>query len=351
MALALLVVLVLVAVLVHRITGSAEESADRSDDGSGPSASAVASTGTGAEPGVKLGVFRSTSPTEVTAFGDWLGRDVDYVVDFSRRATWDDIANPTDQLSAWQDSGHRIVYGLAMLPENDDLDVSLAAGATGAYNDYYRTLAENLVAYGQGNAILRLGWEFNLSSWRWHPDDAQAFVEYWRQVVTTMRSVPGTDQLQFDWNVNNGGDSYDSTVFYPGDDYVDYVGVDVYDISWADDAYPYPDSCDSACRLEHQKAAWQNIIGATYGLSFWSKFAAQHSKPLSLPEWGLWDRPDGHGGADDPYFIEQMHAFIDDPANNVAYQAYFQYDVGSSGNHLLTAMPESQQVFLELFGG
>ncbi len=70
---------------------------------------------------------------------------------------------------------------------------------------------------------------------------------------------------------------------------------------------------------------------------------------MSLPEWGLWERPDGHGGGDNPYFIERMHEFIADPANNVAYQAYFEYDVKPDGNHRLRDLKNSGRVFRELF--
>ncbi|MCE0535640.1 hypothetical protein LWF15_08960 [Kineosporia rhizophila] len=319
---------------------------------SAPITSEPAPTATGVEKGVKVGVFRSTSPEDVQEFGDWLGRDVDYVVDFSLRSTWKEIANPYDQLKAWQKHDYRIVYGLAMLPEAKHLKVSLAAGADGDYNRYYRRLARNLVEYGQEDAILRLGWEFNLGAWRWHPDDREDFIGYWRQVVKTMRAVPGAENLQFDWNVSSGGNNYNSAVFYPGDAYVDYVGADVYDISWADGTYPYPADCDADCRLQHQKKAWDDVYNAQFGLKHWSRFAAEHGKPLTLPEWGLWDRTvtDGHGGGDNPYFIERMHEFIDDPLNNVAYQAYFQFDVGDNGNHMLTDMPQSQDRFLELFG-
>ena len=169
--------------------------------------------------------------------------------------------------------------------------------------------------------------------------------------VTGLATARAED-LRFDWNVSNGGERYDSTRFYPGDEYVDYVGVDVYDISWADGTYPYPDGCSDACRRERQQAAWDSTYNSRFGLAFWTQFAADHGKPLTLPEWGLWDRTrtDGHGGVDNPYFIERMHEFIDDPANNVAYQAYFEFDVGGNGNHRLTSMTDSGRTFRNLFG-
>lgn len=304
----------------------------------------------GAEKDVALGVFRGTSTSELSDFADWLGREPSYAVDYSTRASWDQIANPTYMLSSWQDSGYRMVYAVAMLPTQDDT-VSLAAGADGDYDSYFETLAENLVAYGQGDSIIRLGWEFNVSGWSWHPtyDDSADFIAYWKHIVTTMRSVSGAENLEFDWNVNNGGETYDSSVFYPGNKFVDYIGIDVYDTSWADDTYPYPDDCGASCRRQRQEAAWANTVDATYGLAFWSNFAETKGKPMSFPEWGMWDRPDGHGGADNPYFVQMMYEFIDDPENNVAYQAYFDFNTDSRGTHDFDDLPKGAKRYLKLF--
>jgi hypothetical protein len=303
----------------------------------------------GAAANVKLGVFRGTAPNEVRAFGDWLGRPVDYAMDFSTRTSWDEVANPHAMLDTWKGSGYRMVYATAMLP-TQDRSATMAAGAKGQYDKYFKTLAQNLVAAGQGDSIIRLGWEFNLSASRWHPDTKANFVNYWRHIVTAMRSVPGTEQLEFDWNPNIGGEVYDSRKYYPGNDYVDYIGIDIYDISWAKGAYPYPANCDDACVQQRRKAAWDDKLNGTFGLNTWADFARSKGKPLTLPEWGLWDRPDGHGGGDNPYYIEQMHKFIDDERNNVAYQAYFEYDVGDNGNHALSTHTTSGQLFKDLLG-
>jgi hypothetical protein len=295
----------------------------------------------------KIGVFRGTSKSEVQRYEQWLGRKVDYVIDFSTRDTWDQIANPELLLSEWRDSGYRIVHGLAMLPVTDE-SATLEAGARGEYDHYYRDLATRLVAAGQADAIMRLGWEFNLDSSRWRAGDPEVFTRYWRNVVAAMRSVPG-QKFEFDWNVNNGHNTVDGMDYYPGDDVVDYVGVDVYDMSWADDTYPYPEGCDDACRTARQDRAWAEIHDDPRGLRFWAAFAAQHGKPLSLPEWGLWTRPDGHGGGEDPRFIERMHAFIQ--SHDVAYQAYFEYTAYDGPHRLMEDFPQSAPVFLRLFGG
>jgi hypothetical protein len=321
--------------------------------GSTPGGSATAAVTVTASPGplpttganVKLGVFRGTSPSQVRSFESWLGRDVDYVEDFSTRATWSQIANPNYMIGQWRGSRHRMVYSVALLPQHQS--GSIKVGATGEYDRYYRTLARNLVAGGQQDAILRLGWEFNLGSSHWSTADNQAFISYWRHIVTAMRSVPG-QKLKFDWNLNVGDTTHEAVKYYPGDAYVDYVGIDVYDVSWTPDTYPYASGCSASCRRERQELVWQRLYNGQYGLAYWSQFAKAKHKPISLPEWGLWSRPDGHGGGDDPYFIEQMHAFIDNPQNAVAYQSYFDFNV-HDGKHRLTTLQQAGKVFKRLF--
>ncbi len=299
----------------------------------------------------KTAVFRGTEAQEAREYEQWLGKKVDYIVDFPARGSWDEIANPAYMISQWKDSGFRPVYSIGLLPE-DDKSATIAQGTTGAYDKYFTDLGNHLVAAGQGDAILRLGWEFNLESSRWSTSDPQQFIAYWRRVAAALRSVPG-QQFEFDWNPNNGKNKYDAVDYYPGDDVVNYVGIDAYDVGYARATYPYPANCDQGCRLERQHNAWdRSVYGGTRGLKFWSRFAAHHGKPMSLPEWGLWMRDDGHGGGNDPYYLQQMHAFIANPANGVAYQSYFEFD-GDDGTHRLMHedFPGAGDTFRKLFAG
>ncbi|GLY20066.1 hypothetical protein Kisp01_70800 [Kineosporia sp. NBRC 101677] len=295
----------------------------------------------------KIGVFKGSVPPEVSTFGEWAGREVDYAADFSARATWEEIAYPNYLLDIWKGSGYRMVYGVAMLPLQDD-SATMAAGANGEYDHHFKTLAQNLVDHGQGNSILRLGWEFNLRESRWHPDTRENFISYWQHIVNAMRSVPGAEGLQFDWNPNIGGETYDPRQYFPGGDYVDYIGVDIYDISWAPGAYPLPEGCDEACVQNRRQVAWNDKLNGTFGLNTYANFARSVGKPMSLPEWGVWQRPDGHGGGDNPYFIEQMMKFINDPKNNVAYHIYFDFDVAENGTHKLSVLTRAGEKFREL---
>jgi hypothetical protein len=296
------------------------------------------------EADVALGVFRETRRSEVDHYEQWLGCHVELVVDFGARPTWQVIENPAYLLDEWRGSPRRLVLSVAMLPnEGDD---SIQAGAEGAYDEHFATLARNLVAGGQQDAILRIGWEFNLPESRWRTDDPAAFVAYWRRIVAAMRSAPG-QQFEFTWNPSYGAE--DAVPFYPGDDVVDHVGVDVYDATGQPGTYPYPAHCEAACRTARQDAAWEWLLEGERGLKFWAAFAAEHAKPLAIPEWGLWARPDGFSGGHDVPFVERMHAFISDPANNVAYHAYFEFD-GADGEHrLMTSFADAGDVFRRLF--
>ena len=106
---------------------------------------------------------------------------------------------------AWAGKGYTVSLGVPIIPTNSSGSAvgSLATGATGAYNSYFVTLAQNLIAGGEGNAYLRLGWEFDgnwFPSWAAQTPAAEAdFAAYFDQIVTAMRSVPGED-FQFVWN-------------------------------------------------------------------------------------------------------------------------------------------------------
>lgn len=342
------IALLIVYLVVDRTTGPEPAQPDGS---AGPTEVADIPRLTRADwDGTASGVFRSTDAGEVDAYEQWLGRPIDVVVDMAARANWYDVSSPLYVLEEWQGTGRRLVLGLPMLP-TDEEGVSIQAGATGEYDEYFRTLGEALVDYGLEDTILRVGWEFNLDSWPWYSEDPEAWRQYFVRIVDVMRSVEG-QRFRFDWNPNNGTGGPDAVDYYPGDDYVDYIGVDAYDVAGAEGTYPIPAGCIDVCAQERRERAWnEQIYGGERGLAFWSDFAAQHDKQLSLPEWGVWDRVDGTGGGDNPYYIEQMAAFIGDPDNRVAYQSYFEDDNEQGTHRLMTDLPASAERYRELFGG
>jgi hypothetical protein len=268
-----------------------------------------------------------------------LGYNVTYASDAMGQATWTDISDYQWDIKLWEGSGYHMIWAIPMLPDTGG--VSLAIGATGAYNGYFTTLAQNLVAAGMGNSYLRIGWEFNQSRYPWYAaGQATAFVDYWRQIVTAMRAVPGA-QFRFIWNPSRGDNGAKDLAmgnlanYYPGNAYVDMIGMDVYDTAW--DTYP------------GGAAEFQKTLTQTWGLNWLSSFAAAQSKPLVIPEMGLGPfgaaSTDGApfvgsgmvSGGDDPTFVNDMFQWIEQ--HDVSYVGFwdFQNSAVQNGQNPLSA--------------
>lgn len=263
-----------------------------------------------------------------TAFGVFSGRPPAGVLDFPPTSSWADIVSPTWLFSAHADIA-RFEYSLPMLP--DGPGYSLAACAGGNYNAQWTTLAKNLIAYRLAGAIVRPGWEFNGDWYGWSAiGKAQEYLGCFRQIVATMRAVPG-QRFLFDWNPNGSNNKMPAEQAYPGDSYVDVIGVDLYDMSWTN----YPVSSGTSLATA-QARTWNWLLNGDHGLKFWSSFALAHGRPMALTEWGVTWRSDGHGGGDDPSFVNNIFNFARDPANRVAYAHYLNFDTSATTRHKLT---------------
>ncbi len=284
-------------------------------------------------PSAAAGVYSgSANPAGAGGFARATGAHVTVVEDYLPGGTWAHI-DGTDVgpnslgwlFGPWHGAGYQLVLGVPMF-DNSGTD-TLAAGATGAYNANFVTLGQTLVAEGQGNAILRLGQEFTGS---WNPwkvtdaADAAHYATYYADIVTAMRSVPG-QAFKFIWEGADpeGGSyagAYTADQSYPGNQYVDYIGTDTYDQSWAGNCgLAFNNSTSATSSLCSFDAA------TLPGLNRVAAFAAAHGKPVAFPEWGLAIRSDGHGMGDDPTFITQMDNWIS--FHDVAFDDYFNFDV------------------------
>ena len=209
---------------------------------------------------------------------------------------------------------------LPFLPVNWKLENE----ARGGYRDRFVALARQLVADGEGNAVIRLGWEMNARWYDWSQgrcprSDPRCFARAWRTVVTAMRSVPG-EHFRFLWCVYDTG--ADPSVAWPGGGYVDLVGDDVFD--WGGGlAGQYPRRLNG--RKDHQ-AAWDQLLTDRAGLNWLARFAAATGKPAAIPEWGL--AYQSYGGGDDPLYIANMIAW--QKAHHVAVSIY--WGIGHTGS-------------------
>jgi Glycosyl hydrolase family 26 len=185
--------------------------------------------------------------------------------------------------------------------------LTLLEAAAGVYDWRFYNLGQLLVEDGLGNTIIELGREMNGSWYEWSeqrspPTEPDAFILAWRQIVTTMRSVPG-QHFKFLWTPYMAQTS--AAEAWPGSAYVDYIGSDIFDWYGGPNS-SYPHTVSGA--LDHEKK-WQQIVNAEPGgLNWVAAFSQATGKPIIIPEWGL----DFHtfGGQDDTLFITNMMAWM-----------------------------------------
>jgi hypothetical protein len=288
-------------------------------------------------------VYVGGTTAGLASFAKLTGQPVDCVLVYNDTSTtWSQWADPwfTQPKYGWQPwlqadpTDRRVVISQEMIPSQVPSDWR-ELGAGGAYDRYARELATNLVAAGMGNAVIRLGHEMNGT---WYQDDIGSdpaqygdWAAYWALIVKAMRSVPGADFV-FDWNVSTAGQDIPFSSYYPGDDVVDVIGVDIYDSDVRGDP---SDPATRWTRLENQPGGLAQIVA----------FARAHGKPLSFPEWGVVAASDG-GLGDDPAFVTGLATVIKD--NSVLYEAYF--DRATGGVLPLADAPRSLAAWEKYFG-
>ena len=231
----------------------------------------------------------------------------------------------------------------------------LAETANGDHDKYFLGAARNLKDAGYGDAIVRLGHEF---SGRWYPwsavENPEGYAKAFRHVVTLFRSV--SPDFAFDFNGSSQDFGKWAEAAYPGDDYVDIVGTDIYDRGLGKDYF----SAEKKGWKDPEKA-WSE--GFLPRLEVVREFALKKGKPLSIPEWGIEGvgEEESNGiegrltvGGDNPVFIHRiadwMNALPKEGPASLAYHSYFWTDSANEGPHTLDKLPRAAQAFLEEFG-
>nr|BFE69314.1 hypothetical protein GCM10020092_026150 [Actinoplanes digitatis] len=174
----------------------------------------------------------------------------------------------------------------------------LAACANGEKDRDWRNFGALMTRHGRGDSVVRLGWEFNERTSPWRADDPATWIACYRRAATNIRA--GNPDVLLDWTINAHGTPAGvcggvSTNCYPGDAYVDIVGIDNYD------HYPWSPT----------KAAFDRVAAAPEGLDWLYRFARAHGKLFAVGEWGV--VPTGDAGRENPSFVTWMHAWFAEP--------------------------------------
>jgi beta-mannanase len=220
-----------------------------------------------------------------------------------------------------------MTFQIPMLPT--DGTSTLAKGAAGNYDTNFTTIGTALVSAGFADAYLRVGWEFNGSWYPWAAkQDPTNWVAYYQHIVKVFRAVPNS-KFKFDWNTSLGTNQLAPDQVYPGDSNVDFIGMDAYDQFWG--------AANSI--VTSNTTRWNDLLTTSYGLNWLVTFGQQHNKAISIPEWGVSYRTDGHGGGDDPTYVTNMAAWF--IANKVAYQNYYDFNNSTVQNAILNVQGSS----------
>jgi hypothetical protein len=277
-----------------------------------------------------------------------VGRNLQCALVFTNAAhTWAEWENPWflgsrdpdvrwDRWVAEKSTRRTLILTTSLVPSEAPSDWR-QKGADGSYDGHAATFARNLVRAGLAKSIIRLSDEPNGT---WYYDsigttsaDFSNWRRYWARIVKAMRAVPGA-HFQFDWNINTGYRNIPLASYYPGDDVVDFVTADAYDIS----GYPLPTA--------DLKARFDALVNQPMGLATVQTFARQHGKRMALTEWGLAKKENNRVG-DDPAYIEGIARFVDQ--HRLAYQTYFERP--SVWVLPLSDAPRSLAVYKRVFAG
>lgn len=177
--------------------------------------------------------------------------------------------------------------------------------ADGNFNSRATQLGNSLISAGLGDSVIRLGAEMN---GKWEADfmgnsavEQRLWASCFASEVTGMREAPD-EHFLFDWNPNACKGNYPYGNFYPGNAFVDIVGLDLYDVG---------------CETPRTRLSFTQLANEPAGLAHFEAFAATKGKPMSLPEWGLSSIPSG----DDPAYIDGIGISVD--TKNFAFETYF----------------------------
>ena len=267
--------------------------------------------------------------------------------------TWADWETPwmfstvSDNFDSWlaASSAHQVVMGMDLIPQsvsdnNNPLTWEQPC-ADGSYNQDATTLAKNLVSYGAGGIVIRLGIEANGS---WEADytgstttELNDWAKCFDNEVAAMRAVAGTHFL-FVWNPNICTQNFPLNQWYPGNSYVDIIGADAYD-----------QDCGTLKSVSQEGwSAYANDSSANTpndpnfpSLNNIESFAVANGKSMSFPEWGI-----GAGTPDDAAYVADMGKMFN--SDDFSFQSYF--DTGDDGIATLgSAIPNATAAYSKAF--
>ena len=215
-------------------------------------------------------------------------------------------------------------------------DQSFQAFASGQYDSVLQGVVKAWASEGFTNLDFRPGWEMNLQGYNYAGSTSQDqadWVSAFQHVYTVLHQAASADGVNVSvvWNpgVTNYGTIPATTALYPGNNYVDVVGVDAYS-----DIYPFSDGGSSPTYHDwdtggEDTSVAQFIADPVDRMHFWSypaatewnldsssghsetldsfiQFAKQQGKPFAIPETGAGNTNSGTDVSDDAAYPQWL---------------------------------------------
>jgi hypothetical protein len=281
--------------------------------------------------GLFFGIFRETAAhrTVPETVASELRRTPASVMWFEQ---WgDEVPFPTQDVQALQGQGvlPHITWEpwKASLSLDDPGQIRLGTIVSGQY-DAYITRWAKAAAATQKPLLLRFGHEFNGNWYPWatgqNANDPQKYVQAYRHVHDLFRAA-GATNVQWIWTYNNDdvpGDAWNApSAAYPGDAYVDWVGIDGY--NWG------------------TNPSWGNWRSVTdlFGAAYAKAQQIAPSKPIMLAEFASADV-----GGNKPAWIDDLFQTL--PKSFPKVRAFTWFDIQKEEDWRINSTLASQERFI-----
>lgn len=202
----------------------------------------------------------------------------------------------------------------------------MAATAGGSHDGEYQDAVDNLLPYADRILAVRIGWEFNVTGgYPWTiggsgtNQSAANYAACFRRFAKKFREK--MPHVLIDWCPLADHNVPDA--WYPGDEYVDIIGNDVYQ------------------KQAFHSDSFQQVLEWNAGLYWQEKFASAHGKMMGFPEWAT--------DYDTQTFVYRMAEFMYRPRQvRVAYQGW--WNTTDSFSSAFKDLPNNYRAYKEMFG-
>ncbi len=200
----------------------------------------------------------------------------------------------------------------------------------GEYDAHFENWATAAKEHGQ-RVLLRFGFECNGEWFSWS-GDPEGYVAAWRRIHSIFKRIGAANvEWVFSPNRNSVPDTPENAIhlYYPGDEYVDWVAADGYNWGFAPKGWNKWESCQDV---------FEDVL---------KLFAERYpSKPVMIAEFGSNEGEPGQKAQ----WIKDAYAWLS-PQRQIHAAIWFNYDKRREGecDWRIASSPESLRAFNESF--